>query len=148
MLFKRGNGVAKAKGMFIMEKVEMFLEMCIMEPLLAIVGRPKTVFASLGGVGKKRTAMIKKDGAGKGLIEEERHDVTVIERRTLRRLLPNPLAILKNLFKTMELQEPTFKEVVLCIAWPNRWRTVRLAPAESDPSSSSPSTTFPWRTWR
>ena len=113
LLFKRGNGVAKAKGMFIMEKVEMFLEMCIMEPLLAIVGRPKTVFASLGGVGKKRTAMFKKDGAGKGLIEEERHDVTVIERRTLRRLLPNPLAILKNLFKTMELQEPTFKEVVL-----------------------------------
>ena len=29
LLFKRGNGVAKAKGMFIMEKVEMFLEMCI-----------------------------------------------------------------------------------------------------------------------
>ena len=30
-----------AKGMFLMEKVEMLMEMCLMEPVMRLVGRPK-----------------------------------------------------------------------------------------------------------
>jgi hypothetical protein len=37
----------------------------------------------------------------------------VVERLTLRRLLPTPGAVLSNLFSKMEIQEPTYKEVVL-----------------------------------
>jgi hypothetical protein len=137
LLFKRGNGVAHAKGMFISEKIEMLMEMCIMEPVLSLVGKPKVVFAAPddgrgkrgggGGGGGGGAAGGSAAGAGAGAgagatktaaaggakVEEERLDTTIIERRTLRRLMPTPLSVLKNLFTTLELQEPTFKEVVI-----------------------------------
>lgn len=144
LLFKRGNGMAKAKGMFISEKIEMLMEMCIMEPVLSLVGKPKVVFAAPDG-GSKQGAGVAAEykgagagtdaGAGAGAASaganaatnakqarraggpkaEALPDTTTtfIERRTLRRLMPTPLSVLKNLFSTMELQEPTFKEVVL-----------------------------------
>lgn len=126
LLFKRGNGVAKAKGMFISEKIEMLMEMCIVEPALRLVGKPKVVFAAPDGEGKNVGGSAA-GGAGAGANSAHatqaqraggakaggRPDTTVVERRTLRRLLPTPLSVLNNLFSTMELQEPTFKEVVL-----------------------------------
>ena len=57
----------------------------------------------------RRSAAVREDGT----MEEERHATTTIERRTLRRLLPTPFAVLRHLLSTHELQEPTFKEVVI-----------------------------------
>ena len=111
LLFKRGNGVAKANGMFIAEKIDMLLEMLLMEPLLAAIGRPKPVIADIneGMPSKREQAEVRVDGT----MEEERHDVSTVERRTLRRLLPTPFSILRNFLSDHELQEPTFKEVVI-----------------------------------
>jgi hypothetical protein len=128
LLFKRGSGVARAKGMFLAEKFEMLIEMCVMEPLLRLVGRPKVVFASPDG-GKKSARTGTGAGAGAGVGAAARggaadgpgeeaaggseSGTTAVERRTLRRLMSTPLSVVCHLFSTMELQEPTFKEVVL-----------------------------------
>ena len=133
LLFKRGNGVAKAKGMFITEKIEMLIEMCIMEPLLSLVGKPKVVFAAPDRVNKggaKGAGGTKSVG---GMKVEERLDTTVIERRTLRRLMPTPLSVLKNLFSNLELQEPTFKEVVLMYRMAKPMEDRRAGPGGAGP---------------
>ena len=109
LLFKRGNGLAKAKGMFIAQKIDMLLEMLLMEPLLTLIGKPKPVIADINEGLPRRSAAVREDGT----MEEERHDTMTIERRTLRRLLPTPFAVLRHLLSTHELQEPTFKEVVI-----------------------------------
>ena len=36
-----------------------------------------------------------------------------VQRQTLRHLMPNAGAVFENLFKTLEIQEPAFKEVVV-----------------------------------
>lgn len=114
LLFKRGNGMAKAKGLFISEKIEMLIEMLFMEPILSLVGKPKVAFASVDdGKGKAKDKKGTAKKVGGMAVEKKRHDKSTVERRTLRRLMPTPLAVLQNLFSTMELQEPTFKEVVL-----------------------------------
>ena len=140
LLFKRGNGVAKvsishsphsasliahtrltlsflsyqASGMFIAEKIDMLLEMLLMEPLLAFIGKPKPIIADInqGLPSQKRKGDPTKLGAD-GAMAQERHDVSVVERRTLRRLLPSAFSVLRNFFANHELQEPTFKEVVI-----------------------------------
>lgn len=190
-LFHRGYGVARAKGRFIAEKIDMLVQMCIVEPWLWVLGRPREVFAeqfaswdgAAAGVAARlesqkarvvarlgETMEMTKETIGHtmewtGLVrnpagaatnapaarsysesfldsdsfdsesfdtdenadgeidddddddDEERwegvDDTTVVERLTLRRLLPTPGAVLSNLFSKMELQEPTFKEVVL-----------------------------------
>lgn len=38
---------------------------------------------------------------------------TAVERLTLQHVLPNALAVLGNLLTVVELQEPTFKEVIV-----------------------------------
>lgn len=100
LLFKRGNGTAVAKGMFIQQKVEMLIDMALVEPFLWLIGKPRVVIASM-------------DGYAVPGAKEKRHDVSTVERKTLRRLLPTPFAVLKSFFSTMELQEPTFKELVI-----------------------------------
>mmetsp|Transcript_11867 Transcript_11867/g.39447 ORF Transcript_11867/g.39447 Transcript_11867/m.39447 type:complete len:582 (-) Transcript_11867:564-2309(-) len=114
LLFKRGNGVAKASGMFITEKIDMLLEMLLMEPLLAFIGKPKPIIADInqGLPSRKPKGDPTKLGAD-GAMAQERHDVSVVERRTLRRLLPSAFSVLRNFFANHELQEPTFKEVVI-----------------------------------
>jgi hypothetical protein len=109
LVFKRGNGVAKAKGMFIIEKIDMLLEMVLMEPFLSFIGRPKPVIADINEGLPSKLAEVRKDGT----MVEERHNTTTVERRTLRRVLPTPYAVLRNFLSTHELQEPTFKEVVI-----------------------------------
>ena len=122
LIFKRGNGVAKAKGRFIMEKVNMLLEMLLMEPVLKLIGRPKAVIADINeDLKKKQSAKVRKDGS----MKEERHDTTRIERRTLRRLLSTPSAVLRNFLSEHELQEPTFKRWSFCTAWPSPSLTCR-----------------------
>ena len=130
LIFKRGNGVAKAKDRFIMEKVNMLLEMLLMEPVLKLIGRPKAVIADINeDLKKKRSAKVRKDGS----MEEERHDTTRIERRTLRRLLPTPFAVLRNFLSEHELQEPTFKEVVILYRMAKPKPDMQAGPGGSGP---------------
>jgi hypothetical protein len=105
LVFKRGTGLAKAKGLFIMQKIEMLLSMLIKEPLLAILGQKQPVFVNANSSDSKKTF-------GDGKTVEDRN-ASVIERLTLRRLMPNIFVLFRKLFSTLEIQEPTFKEVVL-----------------------------------
>ena len=105
LVFKRGTGIARAKGLFIMEKIEMLLDMLVKEPFLKLIGRSQPVFVNQTATGSKKVF-------GESVAAEDRN-VTVVERRTLRRLMPTILSVIMNLFRTLELQEPTFKEVVL-----------------------------------
>lgn len=85
LLFKRGNGTAVAKGMFIQQKVEMLIDMALVEPFLWLIGKPRVVIASM-------------DGYAVPGAKEKRHDVSTVERKTLRRLLPTPVRSVEKLF--------------------------------------------------
>ena len=68
-----------------------------------------------------------------------------IERPTLRRLLPTPSTVLANFSREMEIQEPTYKEVVLlvCMAKPEKGqRGGADGRGASDHAASS--ATSPW----
>jgi hypothetical protein len=110
LVFKRGNGEACAEGMFIMEKINMLFEMLLMEPVLALIGRPKVVVADINDDLSKKRAKVAKVNKMSGEVEPEHREP---ERINLRRLLPNVFAVLRNLFSTHKLKEPTFKEVVI-----------------------------------
>lgn len=46
-------------------------------------------------------------------------DAQTVQRQTLRQLMPDTAAVLRNLTKTLQIQEPAFKEVVIlyrCLA--------------------------------
>ena len=46
LVFKRGTGMATAKGLFINEKIELLLEMLVKEPLMKLMGIAKPVFVN------------------------------------------------------------------------------------------------------
>jgi len=105
LVFKRGTGMATAKGLFINEKIELLLEMLVREPLMKLMGIAKPVFVNASSKDSKKSF-----GQGK---QVEDRNAMVVQRLTLRRLMPNILTLLRKLFSTLEIQEPTFKEVVL-----------------------------------
>lgn len=122
LVFKRGYGIAKAKGLFIMEKIEMLLSMLVKEPFLKLIGQSKPVFVNVRASKQKTTES-----------SEPERNVTSFERLTLRRLMPNIFVLLRKLFSTLEIQEPTFKEVVLL------YRMAQPRPNEpSGPSGAGP----------
>ena len=203
-LFHRGHGVARAKGWFFAEKIDLLVQMCIVEPFLWLLGRPRAVFAEQfaswdekaagvvarlesekervvmaveetmeltkeaieenarrlasglggqaevmtsprpngeevegeegGGEEEKKSGRVRAgpvdsdtfdysasfDNDGQQREEEEEEepwegldDSTIVERLTLRRLLPTPRTVLRKFFSKLELQDPTYKEVVL-----------------------------------
>ena len=128
-----------------MEKINMLFEMLLMEPLLALIGRPKVVVADINDDLSKKRAKVAKVNKMSGEVEPEHREP---ERINLRRLLPNVFAVLRNLFSTHKLKEPTFKEVVIMYRMAKPVDGMKGGPAARDLSSSSPSTIFPWRIWR
>ena len=110
--------------------------MLVKEPLMKLMGIAKPVFVNA-------SSRIRKSLSTREASQDR--NAMVVERLTLRRLMPNILTLLRKLFSTLEIQEPTFKEVVLLY---------RLAkPRDGDPagpsgsrsgSFSSLSTTSPW----
>lgn len=106
LVFKRGTGIAKADGLFIAQKIEMLLSMLVKEPFLKLIGQAQPVF-----VNQQVVSGSKKTFSQGGNVEDR--NATVIERLTLRRHMPNIFALLRKFFSKLEIQEPTFKEVVL-----------------------------------
>ena len=120
LVFKRGFGVAKANGLFITEKIEMLLSMLIKEPFLKLIGHSKPMFVNIRASKKSSE-------------QTEERNVSTVERLTLRRLMPNIFALLRKLFSSLEIQEPTFKEVVLL------YRMAKPRPGEAPgPSGAGP----------
>ena len=195
-LFRRGYGIAKAKDRFVPEKIDLLVQMLVVEPFWWILGRPRAVFAEqfeeledafedarenfaretarvsdaargaaeglkdaledatpfrmfpeeeAGGKGAARSASrysgrpeLGGDVDGRVGSRPEMdlgmnaHGVT-IERLTLRRLLPTPWAVLANFFAEMEIQEPTYKEVVLLYRMAKPEKGQRAGPTGAGP---------------
>ena len=195
-LFRRGYGIAKAKDRFVPEKIDLLVQMLVVEPFWWIIGRPRAVFAEqfeeledafedarenfaretarvsdaargaaeglkdaledatpfrmfpeeeAGGEGAARSASrysgrpeLGGDVDGRVGSRPEMdlgvnaHGVT-IERLTLRRLLPTPWAVLANFFAEMEIQEPTYKEVVLLYRMAKPEKGQRAGPTGAGP---------------
>lgn len=103
LVFHRGVGLAKIKGRFINEKTDILVDGFVawVKSLIkrSKAGNDKPLFRSDTSHGHAR----------------------VVERRTLKHVLPTPIMVLKNLFRIEELQEPAFKEVIVLyrLATPN-----------------------------
>ncbi|KAG2484978.1 hypothetical protein HYH03_016273 [Edaphochlamys debaryana] len=101
LVFHRGVTVATASGMYTSEKIDLLVEYLITMPLKRLWRRLTRAKAQLAGA-KTLT------------LTESRHTARrVVERRTLRLLMPTVWAVIKNFHKKLKLQEPAFKEVVV-----------------------------------
>ena len=104
LLFKRGVTVSTHSDLFVSEKIDLLLEYALKRPVGKAL-RKVFGFGRSSGDGEESAAAA---GRNKG-----KKNVSKIERRTLRRLMPTTMSVLKNLHKKLELSEPTFKEVIL-----------------------------------
>jgi hypothetical protein len=101
LLFKRGVTVSTHSDLFITEKIDLLLEYALKRPIGSVL---RKVFGSGSSSGEESAAPPRSAG---------KRNVSKIERRTLRRLMPTLVSVLKNIHKKLELSEPTFKEVIL-----------------------------------
>ena len=104
LLFKRGVTVSTHSDLFVSEKIDLLLEYALKRPVGKAL-RKVFGFGRSSGDGEESAAAA---GRNKG-----KKNVSKIERRTLRRLMPTTMSVLKNLHKKLKLSEPTFKEVIL-----------------------------------
>ena len=104
LLFKRGVTVSTHSDLFVSDKIDLLLEYALKRPVGKAL-RKVFGFGRSSGDGEESAAAV---GRNKG-----KKNVSKIERRTLRRLMPTTMSVLKNLHKKLELSEPTFKEVIL-----------------------------------
>ncbi|GMH33630.1 hypothetical protein BSKO_01464 [Bryopsis sp. KO-2023] len=111
LVFHRGVGVTKLKGLFVSEKIDLLVKYLIVDPVWSLgrylIGR---------GVGEKKN--VATDGNNEARTEGDgdgfRHkNVSVVQRRTLRRALPTPKDVIKKFHRQVEIQEPRFKDIVV-----------------------------------
>lgn len=106
LVFKRGVAVSKHEGLFVREKIDLLIEYLLKRPVMRVLG--------LGGgsdVGNNNN-----DDNVKKKLQQQRSQVknqSKIERKTLRRLMPTIMSVIKNIHKKLELSEPTYKEVII-----------------------------------
>lgn len=111
LVFHRGVTVAEASGLYTSRKIDLLVEYLVVAPATRLwrwLRRIKTQVAA---------------PVSQSLTESTHINRKVVERRTLRRLMPNAWAVIKNLHKTHSLQEPSFHEVVVlyrAVAKPGR----------------------------
>ncbi|GLC33366.1 hypothetical protein PLESTM_000053600 [Pleodorina starrii] len=101
LVFHRGITVAQASGLYTGEKLDLLVDYVITKPLTRLWNRLR---------GRPPPAP-----SSRSLnLTESRHQARkVVERRTLRLLMPTAWAVIKNFHKKLKLQEPAFKEVVV-----------------------------------
>ncbi|GIL61971.1 hypothetical protein Vafri_16221 [Volvox africanus] len=122
LVFHRGITVAQASGLYTAEKVDLLVEYLITKPLAKIWNWLRNRKATAGTAGPT------------GNLTESRHQARkVVERRTLRLLMPSAWAIIKNFHKKLKLQEPAFKEVVVLYRAANAARKKHKLPAIQRP---------------
>ncbi|GLI65636.1 hypothetical protein VaNZ11_009234 [Volvox africanus] len=102
LVFHRGITVAQASGLYTEEKVDLLVEYLVTKPLAKLWNWLRNRKPTDGTAGPT------------GNLTESRHQARkVVERRTLRLLMPSAWAVIKNFHKKLKLQEPAFKEVVV-----------------------------------
>lgn len=135
LIFHRGIGVAKDQGMYINQKVDLIVDYLLVTPILRLwawlcafiarVFRLKTKAPSNSSMERSGSSTImggaqQQSQASGGMLSAESGEVVLkhkaerfVERRTLRRVLPTTWSVIKNMHKTLHLQEPMYKEVVV-----------------------------------
>ncbi|EFJ44712.1 hypothetical protein VOLCADRAFT_95056 [Volvox carteri f. nagariensis] len=101
LVFHRGITVAQASGLYTGEKVDLLVDYLITQPLMKL-------WNYLRG-----RAAPPPPQHSLNLTDSDHSARKVVERRTLRLLMPTAWAVIKNLHKKLKLQEPAFKEVVV-----------------------------------
>ena len=91
LLFKRGVTVSTHSDLFVSEKIDLLLEYALKRPVGKAL-RKVFGFGRSSGDGEESAAAV---GRNKG-----KKNVSKIERRTLRRLMPTTMSVLKNLHKS------------------------------------------------
>ena len=106
LVFHRGVGVAKTAGLFLSEKVDLLVEYGITKPLSRLWNwiRRKSVDVATAEADKE-------PGEEEDWKKHKRR--RVVPRRTLNRVLPDFLSVVKNVHRKVEIQEPTFKEMII-----------------------------------
>lgn len=106
LVFHRGVGVAKMTGLFLSEKVDLIVEYGFTNPLARFWNWIL------------RAQQIASNTETREYLDENEDWAThknrkIVQRRTLDRVLPNLLSVLKNFHKSVEIQEPTFRDMII-----------------------------------
>jgi hypothetical protein len=143
LIFHRGVGHARLEGTFLREKLDLLMQWVLVDPAMRLalaawtwfmgtydrrkrVRRRKAV-ASEGGPAIDGNGVAAVDGGGGGAVSgKEEHSggggpgpgpgdpqSRVARRCTMRQALPTVRDVVRSLFKTTVICEPTFKEVVI-----------------------------------
>lgn len=110
LVFHRGVGIAKKKGSFYAEKAALLQDKIVGEPFMALM------HLMTGGLFKPKKEPAYPSSPTKSLkrsTSTTKLKQIYVERKTLKRLLPTIMSLVKNMFVDIELQEPVYKEVVL-----------------------------------
>ena len=106
LVFHRGVGVAKMRGLFLNEKVDLLVEYGFTNPVARLWNWIKGAKRLSGNTASKEQI-----GQNEEWVAHKNRKV--VQRRTLDRVLPDFLSVLKNIHRHVEIQEPTFKEVIV-----------------------------------
>ncbi|KAI8462870.1 MAG: hypothetical protein J3K34DRAFT_527436 [Monoraphidium minutum] len=139
LVFHRGIGSASIKGLLIEEKLDLLCEYTVfrvlnkLAPLLRGARKAEKAAANVGAAeaaaaaaaaaasegGPAHGEALRCDSALQGemkggmYIASDHKYAKVVERQTLKRLCPTLLTLLKSFPKALELQEPTFRDIVV-----------------------------------
>lgn len=106
LVFHRGVGVAKMTGLFLSEKVDLLVEYGFTNPLTRFW---KWILSAQHPASTAET---------REYLDQNEDWTThknrkVVQRRTLDRVMPDLLSVFKNFHKNIEIQEPTFQDMII-----------------------------------
>lgn len=111
LVFHRGVGVATQRDYFFNEKVDLLLDYLVATPFTKLV---KALMRLVKPKKQKKDAASDEAAPKRFARSESVHkNRKVIERRTLRHVMPTTGSVLAKLVKKIDIQEPTFKDVVI-----------------------------------
>eukprot|EP00891_Asterochloris_glomerata_P004101 jgi/Astpho2/4101/Aster-01245 len=123
LVFHRGVKTVRAQGSYIMDKIDLLTGYLIWNPLSELLG--KVMGAQAQSQAEKLSPMTNANEtrpqevqlttqntrARRGSLEHA--NAKVVQRVTLQAIMPDAASVIKNLFRTLTIQEPTFKDVVI-----------------------------------
>lgn len=122
LIFHNGVATAKLEGRYISQKIELLIAFLIIQPCIRGILWVLSALKIKNSIAQEVPSSYIVSSSDLQCHEDERvvkvenqdHDASIcIERYTFDRVFSNPKSILKNFFKTVQLQEACWKDVVV-----------------------------------
>lgn len=130
LVYHRGIDVAHIRGSYFIQKIDLIISFFVLQPIyrifvfiMSMLGMKRFVPGAptyMAGAEEADAAMTDghaarlADVAHNDIQSGRLHDATVnVERKTFARTFPDGMSVVKQLFKTIELKEACFKDVIV-----------------------------------